>query len=83
MQGYSEATHGHTNGTTRFRASNRSMMQYPTVTQVVRHVTGAGTIVPWDFENSKIEHISDCWAPARWRMVKRMVRRDSALEIGL
>jgi len=48
------------------------------VSQVVRHVTEAGTTVPRDFENAKIEDISDCRAMARQRMVKRMLRQDSA-----
>ena len=71
-------TQGETDGTRRFSASSRSRTRYPKVAQVVRHVTEAGTTVPRDFENAKIEDICDCRATARQRRVKRMVRGDSA-----
>ena len=58
-------------------------MRYPTAAQVVRDVIEAGTTMPRDFENVKIEDICNCRATARQRMVKRMVRRDSAHRIGL
>ena len=83
MQGHSEATHGQTDVTTRFSASNRSMTRYRKVAQVVRHVTEAGTTVPRDFENAKLEDICDRRATARQRRVKRMVRGDSARWVGL
>jgi len=49
----------------------------------VRHVTEAWRTVLRDFENAKIEDISDCRAAASHRMVKRMVRRDSVHRIGV
>ena len=58
-------------------------MRYPTAAQVVRDVIEAGTTMPRDFKNVKIEDICNCRATARQRMVKRMVRRDSAHRIGL
>jgi len=73
LQVHSEATHGQTDSTTRFSASNRSMMRYPRVSQVVRCVTEVGTTVPWYFENVKMEDISDCRATVGRRMVKRML----------
>ena len=53
------------------------------VAQIVRHVAAEGETVLRDFKNAKIEDISDCRATARRRMVKRMVRRDSACGVGL
>ena len=49
----------------------------------MRHVAESGTTVLRDVENAKIEDIYDCRAAARRRMVKRMVRRDSAHRIGV
>ena len=49
----------------------------------MRDVTELGTTMLRDFVNAKIEVISDCRASARQRMVKGMVRRDSAHRIDL
>ena len=52
------------------------MTRYPKVSQVVRHVVEPGRTMWRDFENAKIEDVSECRATARQRMVKRMVRQD-------
>ena len=49
----------------------------------MKDVTGAGRTVLRDFENAKMEDISDCRATARRRMVIQMARRDLGHQIGL
>jgi len=75
--------HGETDGTRSFGASIRSRTLYPGVVLVVEHVTVGATTVAQDFENAKIESISDCRATAGQRMVKRVARGDSAHRIDL
>ena len=83
MESHSKMAHGQMDGTTRFSASNRYMMPYPKVTQEVKHVTEVGTTVLWDLKKAKIECSSECRAIARQRMVKWIIRQDSAHRVGL